>query len=81
MFNNIVMKIKQKKTMKWGKYVGVAPCQSMDFTCGDGSCISTKIVCDGYDDCPNAEDELKCGIKINELVFIFYFYITLVAFV
>ncbi|KAK9294716.1 hypothetical protein QLX08_010779 [Tetragonisca angustula] len=32
----------------------------MDFTCSDGSCISKSSVCDGFDDCPRAEDELHC---------------------
>ena len=41
--------------------VGLAPCPSMDFTCEDGSCIPKTSVCDGYDDCPKAEDELHCG--------------------
>ncbi|XP_023290722.1 basement membrane-specific heparan sulfate proteoglycan core protein [Orussus abietinus] len=42
------------------KLKSLAPCPSMDFTCGDGSCIPNSSVCDGFDDCPMAEDELHC---------------------
>lgn len=45
-----------------GAPVDLAPCPSMDFTCSDGSCILKSSVCDGFDDCPRAEDELHCGI-------------------
>ncbi|MEM6991421.1 MAG: LDL receptor domain-containing protein [Myxococcota bacterium] len=36
-------------------------CDRNTFECNDGSCIPAEWVCDEYDDCAGAEDELNCG--------------------
>jgi len=39
-------------------------CFEEERSCGDGSttCISEDLWCDGNVDCPNAADELSCGM-------------------
>ncbi|KAJ8039377.1 Cubilin [Holothuria leucospilota] len=35
-------------------------CEPTDFECDDGTCLSFFLVCNGFPDCNNAEDELSC---------------------
>ncbi|CAH1246044.1 OVCH1 [Branchiostoma lanceolatum] len=35
-------------------------CSPSDFTCFDGSCVSSATTCDGNDDCPDGSDEFGC---------------------
>ncbi|XP_075974947.1 uncharacterized protein LOC142975745 isoform X2 [Anticarsia gemmatalis] len=37
-----------------------SPCYNREFTCGDSSCIPRDWICDGRNDCPAGEDEIKC---------------------
>jgi len=39
-------------------------CHASDYLCASGKCISASIVCDGFTDCANNEDEetVFCGI-------------------
>lgn len=36
------------------------PCGNYEFTCDDGTCISSSYVCDSVPDCPDHSDELHC---------------------
>ncbi|KAL7843873.1 hypothetical protein SRHO_G00224120 [Serrasalmus rhombeus] len=36
------------------------PCQSGQYQCGSGECVSTSSVCDGVVNCPDASDEAYC---------------------
>uniref|UniRef100_A0A3B4BR46 Transmembrane serine protease 15 n=1 Tax=Pygocentrus nattereri TaxID=42514 RepID=A0A3B4BR46_PYGNA len=36
------------------------PCQSGQYQCGSGQCVSTSSVCDGVVNCPDASDEAYC---------------------
>lgn len=36
-------------------------CQSDEFSCGDGTCISERLKCDNKYDCVNMNDENGCG--------------------
>ena len=31
------------------------------FTCGNGRCINTSLVCNGEDNCKDLSDEADCG--------------------
>ena len=37
------------------------------FTCNDGSCIPQTYICDGYIDCPCADDETNCKCDVTDL--------------
>uniref|UniRef100_A0A3B4BVG5 Transmembrane serine protease 15 n=1 Tax=Pygocentrus nattereri TaxID=42514 RepID=A0A3B4BVG5_PYGNA len=37
------------------------PCQSGQYQCGSGQCVSTSSVCDGVVNCPDASDEAYCA--------------------
>ncbi|KAA0191669.1 hypothetical protein HAZT_HAZT007802 [Hyalella azteca] len=44
------------------KYVnGLSLCGAYSFECWNGICIPGPWECDGYEDCPNGEDERNCG--------------------
>ena len=36
-------------------------CTSLQFQCGDGSCIDVRRKCDKYSDCDDGSDEQGCG--------------------
>ena len=36
---------------------GIAGCGDTQYTCLDGSCITSSRLCDSSNDCPNSEDE------------------------
>ena len=36
-------------------------CGSDQYRCRDGRCIHKSRVCDGLRDCPEGEDERRCG--------------------
>ena len=36
--------------------------QPGNFCCGDGTCISSELVCDNVAHCSNSEDETDCHI-------------------
>jgi len=36
-------------------------CGEREFTCEDGSCISSELVCDRKYDCSDGTDEFNCG--------------------
>lgn len=38
-------------------------CLPGELTCGDGSCLSSEFVCDGYVDCPGSDDEIGCATE------------------
>ncbi len=38
-----------------------AECNSPDFDCRSGLCISNEAECDGFNDCQNFADEIACG--------------------
>lgn len=38
-------------------------CGSDQYVCGDYSCISETMVCDGLQDCPRGEEEKQCCKK------------------
>ena len=37
------------------------PCSDIEFSCGDGSCISAAMHCNKIPDCPDNSDEENCG--------------------
>ncbi len=40
----------------------VAPaCEGTQFSCQDGECIDSDMVCDGTEDCNTGLDEYNCG--------------------
>jgi hypothetical protein len=43
----------------------VAYCDPNQFQCGDGTCLPSSVVCNGYADCSDALDELNCGTFIH----------------
>ena len=47
-------------------YVGL-PCESYQFTCDNGSCVSFDYECDDSDDCRDNSNKEGCGTVINFL--------------
>lgn len=39
-----------------------AACAAGDQACGDGTCVSARYICDGYDDCASGADEYGCAM-------------------
>ncbi|KAK5649545.1 hypothetical protein RI129_000574 [Pyrocoelia pectoralis] len=47
----------------------VCKCTYSSFVCGrSGKCVTHDVVCDGYTDCPNGEDELHCISLISSQI-------------
>ena len=42
-------------------YVIIGSCQSSQFQCNDGKCISAGLVCNNQPDCSGEEDEASCS--------------------
>ncbi|GFQ90524.1 gastric intrinsic factor [Trichonephila clavata] len=43
----------------------VGPCYPRQFLCADrNTCIDSRSVCNGNEDCPDGSDEVKCGNKV-----------------
>ena len=40
---------------------GVLECDEDEFKCGNGMCIDIDWMCDGDQDCVDAEDEIQCS--------------------
>lgn len=40
-------------------------CQTNEFRCGDGQCISNELHCNGRYDCRDGSDEINCGMCQN----------------
>ena len=38
-------------------------CEASEFTCGDGTCIDAKLLCNKASDCPDGADEQWCPSK------------------
>jgi integrin beta 2 len=41
-------------------------CAPGDQACGDGTCVQSAYICDGYDDCPSGADEAGCALCLFE---------------
>ena len=41
--------------------ISAITCRNDEFTCDDGSCVSSLLVCDGNNDCADSSDEADCG--------------------
>ena len=57
----------QDHMYKWYNILWLAEllerCEANEFQCAtDHSCIRVDSVCDGHSDCPDASDELNCGM-------------------
>ena len=49
------------KLIKRDASLSVETCESDQFQCDDGACISTRYHCDGIIDCVDSSDEVGCG--------------------
>lgn len=41
-------------------------CFENEFTCADGSCIDKELLCNGYRDCPDNEDEDEANCPADQ---------------
>lgn len=48
-------------------------CNSDEFKCNDGGCISNEFFCNGQKDCDDGSDELSCP---GNLFFVYLFYLS-----
>lgn len=42
-------------------YILIPSCNTEEFQCRDGSCVSLAFHCDGDPDCADLSDEFDCG--------------------
>ena len=43
-------------------------CDTDDYHCGSGFCVTFEAKCNGFVDCFNQADEKRCGINLNYLI-------------